>query len=86
MASEFVVPDIEVRVVKLEEMAQQTRDHLARMDTRLDFLATRIESTREEVLRLQGHMHEALHGLTWKLIGVNGALVAAAYFIARTVH
>jgi hypothetical protein len=37
-------------------------------------------------LSLKAQMNEALYALTWKLIGVAGALVAAVYFIARTVR
>jgi hypothetical protein len=47
-------------------------------------------STKAEFALLRAEMreqlNEALYALTWKLIGVAGALVAAVYFIARTVH
>ena len=43
-------------------------------------------ATKEDMLRLEARMHQELHALTWKLIGVSGALVAAVFFIARGVH
>lgn len=85
MATEVGAAEMELRVVKLEQTAQQTREHLARIDGRLDSIELRM-ATREDVLRLEARMHEALSALTWKLIGTMGALVAGVYFVARTVH
>jgi hypothetical protein len=70
--------DMEARVAKLEEFAQDTRDRLARIETRLDGFATKSD------------LHNELHALSWRLItwttGVGAALSAAVYFIAKNVH
>ena len=61
---------------------------IANLEALIPTLATREDVLRikEDVLRLEARMHQELHSLAWKLIGVSGALVAAVYFIVRTVH
>lgn len=65
---------METRVSALEAANLETRDRLARIETRLDFVATKSD------------LHEALHSLTWKLIGSCALLVAATFAIAKLVH
>lgn len=65
---------MEARVAKLEEFAQDTRDRLVRIETRLDTFATKED------------MHRELHSLTWKMIGAQAALVAAVYFVVKFLH
>ena len=69
---------MQARLEKLETFAEETRDRLARIESKLDDMP--------RVFASKADLHEALHSLTWKLIGVSGALVAAVYFIARNVH
>ena len=69
--------DMEERVAKLEDFAQDTRDRLARIETKLDTFATKED------------LHKVIHDQTWKLIGAAGgigtALVGITYFIARNI-
>jgi hypothetical protein len=65
---------MEARVTKLEAAAQDTRDRLVRIETRLDSIATKED------------MHRELHSLTWKMISAQAALVAAVYFVAKFIH
>jgi hypothetical protein len=61
-----------------EDFANAVRERLARIETRLDNIE-RTFATKEDLRR-------DLHAITWKLIGACTVLVAAVYFIARTVH
>jgi hypothetical protein len=69
---------MEARVVALEEFAIETRDRLARIETRLDTFVTKAD------------LHQELHSMTWKLLGgamsVASALVGIVYWIARNIH
>lgn len=69
---------MEARVSKLEAFAQDARDRLARIETRLESVATKSD------------LHNELHALSWKMIswttGIGAALCAAVYFIAKNVH
>ncbi len=69
---------METRVVALEEFAIETRDRLARIETRLDTFVTKAD------------LHQELHSMTWKLLGgamsVASALVGIVYWIARNIH
>lgn len=69
---------MEARVKNLELSAQDTRDRLVRIETRMETFATKED------------MHKELHGMTLKIIGAmltfGTALTAATFFIARNVH
>lgn len=69
---------METRVVALEEFAIETRDRLARIETRLCTFVTKAD------------LHQELHSMTWKLLGgaMSGAtaLVGIVYWIARNIH
>ena len=69
---------MEARVVALEDFAIETRDRLARIETRLDTFVTKAD------------LHQELHSMTWKLLGgamsVASALVGIVYWIARNIH
>ena len=69
---------MEARVAKLEEFAQETRDRLARIETRMDTFATKED------------MHKEIGLQTWRIIGAMltfGALLSGAvFFIAKNVH
>ncbi len=69
---------MEARVIALEEFAVETRDRLARIETRLDTFVTKAD------------LHQELHAMTWKLLGgamsVASALVGIVYWIARNTH
>ena len=69
---------MESRVTALEKAAEDTRNHLTRIEVRLDSFAT-----KSDIGALEATFHKELHGLTWRLIGVAGALVAAVYFVAK---
>ena len=68
---------MEARVIALEEFAVETRDRLARIETRLDTFVTKAD------------LHQELHRMTWRLLGgaLTGAsaLVVIVYWIARSV-
>lgn len=70
--------DMEPRIKKLEDFAQDTRDRLARIETRMDSMATKED------------LHRELGAQTWRLVGLMvtfGTLLASVvYFIARNVH
>lgn len=57
-----------------EQFAQESRDRLTRIDSRLDATASRED------------LHCELHALSWKLALLCTSLTAAVYFIARNVH
>ncbi|MEX3614180.1 MAG: hypothetical protein VB141_10620 [Burkholderia gladioli] len=64
--------DTRLRTIKFVQI--ETRDCLARIEARLDSIATKAD------------LHEALHALTWTIIGSCALLVAAAFAIAKLVH
>lgn len=57
------------------------------MDARVAKLEAVIPTlaTKEDLLRLEVKFHQELHGLTWKMIGAQAALVAAVFFIAKYI-
>jgi len=63
--------DMEARVSKLEVLIQSM-------------------STKEDLLRLEVKLHQELNAQTWKFVtwmtGICTALIAATYFIARSIH
>lgn len=65
---------MEARLQALEAANQDTRDRLARIETRLDTVATKED------------LHRETNAQTWKLVtfvcGFGTALVAATYFLA----
>lgn len=69
---------MEARVAKLEGFAQDTRDRLARIETRMDTFATKEDLQRE------------LLAQTWRVIGAmltfGTLLTGIVYYIARNVH
>lgn len=65
---------MEARLRALEDANLETRDRLARIETRLDGFATKAD------------LHEALHALTWKIVGSCALLVAATYAVVKYVH
>lgn len=73
--------DMEPRVRALEDFAQQTRDRLTRIETKLDAFPA-VFATKED-------LHKAINDQTWKIIGAMitlGTLLSAiVFFIARNV-
>jgi hypothetical protein len=69
---------MEARVVPFEKFQVNTQERLTRIETRLDTFATKAD------------LHQALHSMTWKILGgaLSGAsaLVGIVYWIARNVH
>ena len=69
---------MEARIIALEDFAVETRDRLARIETRLDTFVTKAD------------LHQELHAMTWKLLSgaISGAsaLVGIVYWIARNIH
>ncbi|MCC2632149.1 MAG: hypothetical protein K0S48_35 [Ramlibacter sp.] len=62
------------RVEKLEKFAEDTRDRLTRIESKLDTFVTKAD------------LHQELHSLSWKLATLCSALTAAVYFIAKNVQ
>lgn len=73
--------NMEARVKKLE-------DELLTIKTDLGIIKathatkTDISDIKVAISASETSIHKELHALTWKLIGVAGALVAAVYFVA----
>ncbi|MDN8617828.1 hypothetical protein [Variovorax ginsengisoli] len=69
---------MEARVAKLEDFALDTRERLARIETRLDGFATRED------------LHKEIGAQTWRIIGAMvtlGTLLSGiVFFIARNVR
>lgn len=69
---------MEARITRLEGAAQEMRDRLTRIETRLEAVATRED------------LHKAISEQTWKVIGaviaLGTALSGIVFFIARNVH
>lgn len=76
---------LESRVAKLEELAMDTRERLARIETRLDSLEDHC-ATKADLLSLQSDLHKDMNAQTWKFITATTtlatALVGAVYWIA----
>jgi hypothetical protein len=73
---------MEARIGKLEDFAQDTRDRLVRIESRMDAFAT-----KDDVSNLRIDMHKEFTAQTWKFVtwmtGICTALIAATYFIAN---
>ena len=68
---------METRVTKLEAAAQDTRDRLVRIESRLENFE-RNYATKED-------LHKELHSMTWRIIGACALLVAMVYFITLNI-
>jgi hypothetical protein len=81
-------PPLEARVLKLEDFAQETRDRLTRIETRLESTATKADLFSSEG-SIRSEMHKAIGEQTWRLMGAMvtfGTLLSGAvFFIARNV-
>ena len=66
--------DMEARVQKLEA-------DMLTIKTDLGIIKANYV-TKADLSAMETSIHKELHGLTWKIIGVAGALVAAVYFVA----
>ncbi|KAF1042583.1 MAG: hypothetical protein GAK35_02630 [Herbaspirillum frisingense] len=66
--------DMDARVKKLEE-------EMLTIKTDLGIIKANY-ATKADIAAMETSIHKELHNLTWKLIGVAGALVAAVYFVA----
>lgn len=67
-------PCMETRIIKLEEFTEEARDRLARIETRLDHMAT-----KEDVSKLESTL------LRW-FIGTAISLTALAFTAAKLIH
>jgi len=72
---------MEVRIVALESFAVETRDRLARIETKLDTFAT-----KADLQALRADLHKDLHQLTWRLLGGASAMIGLVYWISKNVH
>lgn len=68
---------MEARVSALEAFAIESRDRLARIETRLDMFVTK------------DYLHKELNSMTWRLISaatvISSGLVSVVYWIARNI-
>ncbi|KVE33734.1 hypothetical protein WS68_11205 [Burkholderia sp. TSV86] len=75
---------METRISALEAANLETRDRLARIETRLDSVAT-----KADLLDVKATLHQEINAQTWKLVtfvcSFGTALVAATYFLAKHV-
>ena len=69
---------MEARIARLEDFAADTRDRLARIETRMDTFATKED------------LHKEIGAQTWRIVGAlltfGTLLSAAVFFIAKNVH
>ena len=72
---------MEVMIVALESFAVETRDRLARIETKLDTFAT-----KADLQALRADLHKDLHQLTWRLLGGASAMIGLVYWISKNVH
>lgn len=93
---------MEARISALEAANLETRDRLARIETRLDSVATKadlnaavaeieksfagVERSFAGIERSFAAIEKSLHALTWRIIGSCALLVGASYFIAKNVQ
>ena len=66
---------METRVTALENFATETRDRLARMETRMDIFFDNYATKAD--------LHKELHAMTWRLLGGASALVGIVYWVVR---
>jgi hypothetical protein len=76
---------MEARLAALEAANLETRDRLARIETRLDDVAT-----KKDLSDIQVDIHREINAQTWRLVtfvcSFGTALVGATYFVAKYVH
>ncbi|MDE1139933.1 MAG: hypothetical protein PW999_09820 [Paraburkholderia tropica] len=76
---------MEARISALEAANLETRDRLARIETRLESVAT-----KADLSELTSSFHREINAQTWRLVtfvcGFGTALVAATYFFAKHVN
>lgn len=76
---------MEARISALEAANLETRDRLARIETRLETVAT-----KADLSELTSSFHREINAQTWRLVtfvcGFGTALVAATYFFAKHVN
>lgn len=83
--------DMETRIQALEAAQIETRDRLARIETRLDSTATKtdLHEVRAALHEVRAAMLQEINSQTWKLVtfvcGFGTALVTATYFLAKHV-
>lgn len=79
---------METRIKALEDANLETRDRLARIETRLDTVATKadLNAAVSDIQKSFTGVEKSLHALTWRIIGSCALLVGVAYFIAKYVH
>jgi len=65
---------MEARIIDLEAFAVDARDRLARIETRMDTFATKVD------------LHRELHVMTWRLFGGARTLVGIVYWTAINIH
>ena len=69
---------MEARISALDAFAIETRDRLARIETRLDTFVTK------------DYLHKELYLMTWRILSggavIGTTLVTVVYLIARNVH
>ena len=66
---------METRVPALESFATETRDRLARMETRMDIFF--------DTYATKADLHKELHAMTWRLLGGASAVVGIVYWLVR---
>lgn len=75
---------MESRISALEAAHIETRDRLARIEARLDAVAT-----KADLLDVKADLHREINAQTWKLVtfvcSFGTALVGATYFMATHV-
>jgi hypothetical protein len=82
---------MEARIAALEQANLETRDRLARIETRLDSVATKADlvGLHGDMQSMRVALHQEINAQTWKLVtfvcSFGTALVAATYFIAKHV-
>lgn len=76
---------MEARLKALEDANLETRDRLARIETRMDSFAT-----KEDVAQVRTALHQEINAQTWKFITwtttIGIALIGATFTIAKLVH
>lgn len=69
--------------------AQESRDRLARIETKLDAFATKEDLARAEGT-IRADFHKEMTVQTWRIIGAmltfGSMLTAIVYFVSRNVH
>ncbi|MBU9496241.1 hypothetical protein [Burkholderia multivorans] len=78
---------MEARIAALEAANIETRERLARIETRLDSVATKsdLSAALANIEKSFAGVEKSLHALTWRILGGCGLLVAATYFIAKHI-